>query len=150
MPDDIRISVADESDVAWCAQLMSSTDPWLAYKFSIETCTGILHWPGSELFVARVNESLTGFMLLHPRGFLGCPYIAVIAIVAGQRGRGIGTRLLEFAERHFAGSRHVYLCVSSFNLRALRLYERYGYAKVGELPNFIADGFSEFLMQKRL
>jgi [ribosomal protein S18]-alanine N-acetyltransferase len=150
MPDEIRVSVADESDLAWCAQLMSSTDPWLAYKFSIDTCTRILHWPGSTLFMARVNESLAGFLLLHPKGFLGCPYIAVIAIVAGQRSRGIGAHMLEFAESHFAGSRHVYLCVSSFNLRALRFYERCGYVKVGELPNFIAEGFSEFVMQKRL
>lgn len=63
---------------------------------------------------------------------------------------GIGSRLLSFAESTFAGSRHVYLCVSSFNPRALALYERHGYVKVGDLPDFIADGYSEFLLCKRL
>jgi ribosomal protein S18 acetylase RimI-like enzyme len=149
MPEDIQISVASESELLWCAQVMAATDPWLAYKFSVERCTGILRWPGSTLFVARINEPV-GFALLHPRGFLGCPYLAALAVVPGLRSRGIGAHLLEFAEAHFSGSRHIYLCVSSFNVRALRFYELHGYARVGELPNFIADGFSEFLMQKRL
>jgi len=149
MPEEIQIFVAGEPELAWCAQVMTGTDPWLAYRFSIETCTGILRWPGSTLFVARVNEPV-GFALLHPKGFLGCPYIAVIAVVPGLRSRGIGSRLMGFAETHFCGSRHVYLCVSSFNTRALRFYELHGYARVGELPNLITDGFSELLMQKRL
>jgi len=149
MTEAIHISVAGESELAWCSQVMASTDPWLAYKFSIETCAAILRWPGSTLFIARTLQPV-GFMMLHPRGFLGRPYIAVIAVVPDLRSRGIGTRLLEFAEAHFSASRHVYLCVSSFNPRALRLYERQGYVKVGELPDFIADGFSELLMQKRL
>ena len=104
---------------------------------------------GQHLVSRQTNEPV-GCMLLHPRGFLGCPYIAVVAVVPGLRSRGIGTQLLKFAEANFAGSRHVYLCVSSFNVRAMRFYELRGYARVGELPNFIADGFSEFLMQKRL
>ncbi len=57
---------------------------------------------------------------------------------------------MKFAEAHFSGCRYVYLCVSSFNIRALRFYELHGFAKVGELPNFVADGNSEVLMQKRL
>ncbi len=149
MTEAIQISTANESELAWCAQVMASTDPWLAYKFSIETCVGILRWPGSTLFIAKAADPV-GFALLHPRGFLGCPYVAVVAVVASLRSRGIGAQLLEFAEAHFAGSRHVYLCVSSFNVWALRFYELHGYAKVGELPDFIADGFSEIVMQKRL
>jgi len=149
MVEKIQISVANESESAWCAQVMASTDPWLAYKFSIEMCMGILRWPGSTLFIARTVEPV-GFALLHPKGFLGCPYIAVVAVAAGLRSQGIGAHLLQFAEAHFSGSRHVYLCVSSFNTRALRFYELHGYARVGELPNFIADGHFELLMQKRL
>ena len=149
LPQEIRIAVAGESEVEWCAQVMAGADPWLAYKFSVEKCLGILRWPGSTLFIARTSEPV-GFALLHPRGFLGCPYIAAIAVVSSLRSRGIGTHLLAFAESHFATSRHVYLCVSSFNVSALRLYERHGYLRVGELPDFITDGFSEILMQKRL
>ena len=149
MPEAIQIAIATESEREWCAQVMAENDPWLTYDFSFDTCSRILQWPGSTLFVGRFDAP-AGFVLLHPRGFLGCPYIAVIAVVAELRGRGIGAQLLEFAEEHFANSRHVYLCVSSFNSRARRFYERHGYAQVGELPDFIADGYSELLMQKRL
>lgn len=149
MSEQIQVSVAHESEVGWCAQVMAETDPWLAYRFSTETCADILRWPGSTVFVARLDRPV-GFVLIHPRGFLGSPYIAVIAIVAGLRSRGIGGQLLKFAETHFSGRRHVYLCVSSFNLRALRFYKVHGYLRVGEIPDFITDGFSEFLMQKRL
>jgi len=149
MAHEVQISIADESEARWCGQLMASTDPWRAYKFSVEKCTGILRWPGSTLFVAKIGEPV-GFALLHPRGFLGCPYIGVIAVTPDRRSQGIGAQLLRFAEAHFSGSRHVYLCVSSFNPRAARLYEKLGYVQVGELPEFIADGYSELLMQKRL
>ena len=144
-----QISVASEFEREWCAQTMAGNDPWLKYGFSSDTCLRILQWPGGSLFVGKIKGPV-GFLLLHPRGFLGCPYIAVIAVVADQRCRGIGAKLLEFAEKHFSGSRHVYLCVSSFNSRARRFYERYGWAQVGELPDFITDGYSELLMQKRL
>jgi ribosomal protein S18 acetylase RimI-like enzyme len=44
----------------------------------------------------------------------------------------------------------MFLCVSSFNDGARRLYERLGYIRVGQLPDYIVDGASEILMHKRL
>lgn len=81
---------------------------------------------------------------------MGEPYIAAVVVAEEFRSKGIGSRMLEFAEQAFAEARHTYLCVSSFNSRVLPLYRRHGYVKVGELPDLIADGFSELLMCKRL
>ncbi len=149
MAEPIHVSLAHEHEFVWCADVMSGTDPWLTYRFSTETCARILRWRGSTLFLSRLNRPV-GFVLIHPHGFLGSPYIAVLAVVAALRSRGAGAQLLRFAEAQFSGSRHVYLCVSSFNVRALRFYEQRGYERVGEIPDFVADGFSELLMQKRL
>jgi ribosomal protein S18 acetylase RimI-like enzyme len=149
VPEAIQIDIADESERRWCAQTMADNDPWRTYRFSSDTCARILDWPGSTLFVGKIKGPV-GFVLLHPRGLLGCPYIAVIAVRGELRSRGIGAELLEFAERQCSNSRHVYLCVSYFNSRARQFYERHGYVKVGDLPDFIADGYSELLMQKRL
>jgi ribosomal protein S18 acetylase RimI-like enzyme len=44
----------------------------------------------------------------------------------------------------------MFFSVSRRSIPALALYERHGYVKVGELPDFIADGYSEFLLCKRL
>jgi ribosomal protein S18 acetylase RimI-like enzyme len=38
--------------------------------------------------------------------------------------------------------------VSSFNHGARRLYERLGYREVGELANYIVEGYSEILLRK--
>lgn len=56
---------------------------------------------------------------------------------------------MEFAEqRIFRDSPNVFICVSSFNDAARRLYERLGYQKVGELRDLIVPGASEHLMRK--
>jgi len=149
MYDALTIRAASDSEVDWCAELMAANDPWLTYKCTVQWSMNVLRWPGSSLFVADAGKPL-GFILLHPKGFLGSPYIAAIVVVEDFRGSRIGSRMLAFAEGVFTGSRYVYLCVSSFNPRALALYERHGYVKVGELPDFIADGYSEFLLCKRL
>jgi len=145
----VTIRPASDPEIGWCAELMAASDPWLTYKCSVQWSTNVLRWPGSSLFVADTDKPV-GFVLLHPRGFLGSPYIAAVVVMKEFRGAGIGSRMLAFAEEMFAESRHVFLCVSSFNPKALALYERHGYVKVGELPDFIADGYSEFLLCKRL
>ena len=149
MQDRLTIRPANDCEVGWCAELMAANDPWLTYKFSLQWSLNVLRWPGSSLFIADRTQHVA-FILLHPKGFLGSPYIAAIVVRNEFRDAGIGSRLLAFAEERFAESRHVFLCVSSFNARALALYERHGYVKVGELPDFIADGYSEFLLYKRL
>jgi ribosomal protein S18 acetylase RimI-like enzyme len=58
---------------------------------------------------------------------------------------------MDFAEDLFRGeSPHMFLCVSSFNLRARVFYERRGYRAVGEFQDYIIEGASEFLLHKRL
>jgi len=45
---------------------------------------------------------------------------------------------------------NVFICVSSFNGRVQRLYERRGYEVVGELKNWIVPGHSEILLRKTI
>ena len=81
----------------------------------------------------------------------GAPYIVSLAVREDLRGTGVGSRMLEFAEDFFRGeSRHIFMCVSSFNGRARQLYERLGFETVGEFKNYIVEGESEFLLWKRL
>ncbi|HYF40630.1 MAG TPA: N-acetyltransferase, partial [Gemmatimonadales bacterium] len=76
-------------------------------------------------------------------------YIQTICVHPDQRGRGLGSRMLEFAERRILGEfPNIFMCVSSFNHRARRLYERLGYKVVGELTDYIVAGHSEILLRK--
>jgi ribosomal protein S18 acetylase RimI-like enzyme len=76
-------------------------------------------------------------------------YIQTVCIDPARRGRGLGSKLVEFAEeRILRVSPNVFMCVSSFNQGARRLYERLGYTVVGELTDYIVRGHSELLLRK--
>lgn len=58
----------------------------------------------------------------------GTGYVYILSTVDEMRGRGVGTRLLDFAER-YRGPNGMSLIVADNNLGAKRLYERCGYAE---------------------
>ena len=146
----VTIGPADEPEYAFCAELMVQSEPWitLGRKFD-DRMTGLKRM-GTELFIAREGGRPVGFVHLHPYGFAGSPFITTIAILPGLRGRGIGSQLLAFVEKHVADRRFIFLCVSSFNPRARDLYYRLGYVRVGEVPNFTIEGHSELMLCKKL
>ena len=149
-PRSLTIERAEEDDFDWCARLMAGSEPWITLRRGLDECRVALRRAGSELFVACECGRPAGFILIHPYGCAGSPYIASVAVAEGGRGRGIGSQLIAFAERHMAPSRFIFLCVSSFNRRAQELYRRLGYQRVGELPDYIVEGHSELLLCKKL
>jgi [ribosomal protein S18]-alanine N-acetyltransferase len=151
MEPDVEIGEARDDEREWAARLMAGSDPWITLGRGLDACRAACTRPGYELFVARKGGLPLGFALVHPRGVAGSPYLASIAVAAGARGGGVGRRLLAFVEDRFRpGARHFFLCVSSFNERARRLYERQGYEAVGVFEDYVIDGASEVLMHKWL
>jgi len=149
--DDIAIGEATEQDREWAARLMAQSEPWITLGRGLDKCREACGRPGYLLFVARDAGEPCGFILLHPRGVSGSPYVASIAVRESHRGLGIGTLLLNHAEDLFRPeARHIFLCVSSFNEGARRLYERQGFEAVGEFRDYVIDGASEILMHKWL
>jgi ribosomal-protein-alanine N-acetyltransferase len=147
----IRIAEASPEEREWCAELMASSEPWTTLGRGLEKCRAACRHPEYLLLVAHAGRAPSAFILLHPRGVAGSPYVASVAVAPSFRGQGIGTLLLSHAEALFApGAGHIFLCVSSFNQRARELYERRGYEAVGELKDYIIEGASEILMHKRL
>ena len=147
---DLTIDLADDDDREWCAGLMASNEPWITLGRDVTACRAYCHAPQFVTLIARRNGERCGCLLLHPTGLAGSPYIASVATHPTARGQGIGSKLLEAAESRDPDARHIFLCVSSFNSRAQRLYERLGYTKAGEFPNYVITGASEILMYKRL
>jgi len=150
----------NDNEYDWCARLMASSEPWITLGRDLAECRAALVRPGTELFVARSviardiasqdQSRLSGFILVAPYGLAGSPYIASIAVADESRGHGVGSELLRFAEQHFAGREHLFLLVSSFNLRAQQFYRRHGYEFGGELKDYIVPGHSELILHKRL
>ena len=133
-----------------CAELMAGSEPWLTLGRTFNDCFKLLNEPGREIYVARGDEDLAGFIVLQLRGaFTG--YIQTIGVMQEWRNRGVGTRLIQFAEKRiFRESKNVFLCVSSFNTEAQKLYARLGYERVGELKDYLVKGPSEILMRKTI
>ena len=146
---DIKLATDQEKDMA--ASLMAASEPWITLGRTEEMYRNICHDPEFFLYMAHSQTMPAGIILLDPRGVAGSPYIKSIAVYPEFRDQGIGTKLLTFAESFFRDkSRHIFICVSSFNRRAQELYERSGYKPIGELKDYIIEGASEILMHKGL
>src|ERR1700694_468167 len=126
-----------EDEARRCAGMMCSTEPWITIGRNFDQSLAIVRDPTREVYVAENNGRIEGFIVLNMRGaFIG--YIQTVCVDAASRGVGLGTQLVEFAEKRiFANTPNVFLCVSSFNPRARQLYERLGYTLIGELKDYL-------------
>ena len=137
-------------DFRACARLMTASDPWITLGLNYNICLKSITAPLREVYIARSGGKIAGILILQMTGvFKG--YIQTICVAPHARGKGLGTSLLKFAEKRiFSKSPNVFLCVSSFNRKALKLYKRLGYNKAGVLKDFIVAGRHELLMRKTL
>jgi len=133
-----------------CARLMSASEPWITLRRDYDLCLKMLSDPGRESYVVYLRQEIAGFMILQMRGpFVG--FIQTVGVKPEFRNKGIGTSLLKFAEeRILKETPNIFMCVSSFNPKAQKLYERLGYQVVGELKDFIIPRHSEILLRKTI
>jgi ribosomal protein S18 acetylase RimI-like enzyme len=130
---------------------MASSDPWVTLGRGFDACLAACTSALDVLEIAESGGERCGLVLVRPAGVAGAPYIVSIAVAPSFRGRGVGAALLEHVEGTYRGrSRHLFLCVSSFNPGARRFYERHGFEAVGTLKAFLIEGADEVLMYKRL
>ena len=143
---DVRPLGADE--VSQCAQLMVSSEPWLTLHLPIESALGVLSDEMREVYATHDTKGVNGFVVLDMRGLVR-GYIQILCVRPDCRGQGHGSLLIEWAEKRiFRESPNVFICVSSFNTGARRLYERLGFQAVGILHAFVVRGHDEILLRK--
>lgn len=142
--------LATTQDAEACARLMACSEPWLTLGRTYEASLVIIQDPTRETYITREGGELAGFLIICMTGaFVG--YIQTICIHPDYRGQGLGSRMVAFAERRILTEvPNVFMCVSSFNHDARRLYERLGYQVVGELTDYIVAGYSEILLRKTI
>jgi ribosomal-protein-alanine N-acetyltransferase len=131
-----------------CAQMMSETDPWITLQMNYDQCLKAFDGRCKEIYVAETGKEVAGFVIIQVCGtFSG--YIQTICVGKEFRGLGLGRKLLLYCEeRVLKFSPNIFICVSSFNKQAARLYYDFGFKLVGELDNFVKEGFSELLLRK--
>jgi ribosomal-protein-alanine N-acetyltransferase len=128
--------------------MMMDSEPWITLRRSFESAVQALQDPGKELHIVPARDGIAAFVLIEMRG-LCAGYIQSICVAPDQRGQGVGAALIAWAEqRIFRDSPNVFMCVSSFNTGARRLYQRLGYDVVGHLTAFVVPEHDELLLRK--
>ncbi len=148
---DLKIKrLQHDAEIHQCAQLMADSEPWITLQRTYEDSVRILRNPSKEVYVAVIKTKVAGFTILDMNGaFKG--YIQTVAVMPEWRNQGIGSKLIRFAEeRIFRDTPNVFMCVSSFNKNAQRLYTRLGYERIGELKDYIVSGHSEIILRKTI
>lgn len=136
------------NDLQWCAALMTSNEPWITLQRNYDDSIKLLEDPVSEVYLLQHNKHRIGFIMIKMKGsFTG--YIQTIVLSEEARGKGIGEAAIRYMEELiFQLSPNVFICVSSFNLKAQKLYQRLGYEVIGILKDYIINGHDEVFMRK--
>lgn len=144
---EIRLLETD-NEAELCVQLMASSEPWKTLKRGYDQSLEIIKDPLLEVYLGIMDGEIIGFIIIVMKGaFTG--YIKSIFVSPTHRGKGIGSRLMDFAEKRiFSETKNVFLCVSDFNEGAMRLYLKRGYKVIGEIPDYIIMGSAEILLRK--
>ena len=149
MPVNI-IPCDDKPTIEACANIMYTSEPWVSLKRNYTECLRSFMGDFREVYIAVDNEGVLGFIVLQMQGPLR-GYIQSIAVIENARRHGIGTMLIEFAEKRiFSVSPNVFLFVSSFNEIAKTFYFKLGYKKSGILNDFFVKGHSEIILRKTI
>jgi predicted O-methyltransferase YrrM/ribosomal protein S18 acetylase RimI-like enzyme len=145
---DDRVQPVDPRDAMECADLMVASEPWLTLRLSREAARAVLTDPAKEVYAIRDAIGVAAFVVIDMRGLLR-GYVQILCVRTDSRRQGLGSALLRFAEeRIFRHSPNVFICVSSFNTGARRLYERCGFELVGTLHQLLVPGHDELLLRK--
>jgi GNAT superfamily N-acetyltransferase len=101
------------------------------------------------VWVVLQDEAIVGTVSVVPRGDV--LYIRGMAVLPTARGQGIGEMLLKHVEGYAyeQGHRRLYLSTTPFLLRAISLYEHFGFARSSEGP-YDLFGTPLFTMVKTL
>ncbi len=148
----IRNMLLEESSL--CSAIVCNSPIGIRYGFINEKISAELRKAAVSddiIIVAENGGAIAGFAWIAPRGaFCSAPYLRLIAVDEKVRGSGIGSALLKkFEECTKDTGKDLFLLVSNFNKQAIAFYERYGYQRIGKIPDFARPGITEILMIKR-
>lgn len=86
-----------------------------------------VYLPQSETFVFIEDENILGFISILNKGYIGALFIDI-----NHQGKGIGRKLIEYAQRQY---RELTLAVYKDNDQAVRFYNKNGFKIISEQLN---------------
>jgi [ribosomal protein S18]-alanine N-acetyltransferase len=130
----VRPMTPEDIPAVAAMERVAFTDPWSVNAFHEELAAA-----GRRYLVVEEGEAIVGYGGLLVVG--EDTHIVTLAVAPGDRGRGLGTRLMValVEEALAAGSSHLTLEVRVSNETAQRLYHRFGFETVGLRRHYYRD-----------
>lgn len=127
--------------------------PWSIHKSTPESLIRYLNTvePAAPRYALLVDGRLAGGAALRMNWLRG-PYLQFLAILPEYQNRKLGDAVLNWMQREATsrGEKNLYVACSDFNTQALKFYERFGFKRIGAVPDLVTDGVSEILHHKRI
>jgi ribosomal protein S18 acetylase RimI-like enzyme len=95
------------------------------------------------------DGALCGFVWFAKKGaFARSGYLRLIAVDPDAKASGTGRALLNHLEAEFLKPNGIFLLATDVNTEAHAFYTKLGYRKVGEIPDYVAPGLTEWIFHK--
>ena len=126
----------------------------VTYDGALAALQGALQ-AGDVLLAGRLDSEQPvrglAWLVFAPRVLNHAAYLRLLVVADSAQGQGLGAHLLQAVEElAHERANHLYLLVTSDNLRARRFYAAAGYQYVGHLAELVRPGIDEALYHKRL
>ncbi len=137
-------------DVGEISRRLANMDPWLTLGYTQEAFSHYLlrSDPALSRYCVIVSDKLSGVLAVRFPWLFG-PFVELLALFEGSRGRGFGRVLIDRVGTMYPTSKNIWATVSTFNLEAQKFYARLGFESVTVLRDLIQPGRDEILLQKR-
>ena len=133
-------------EIEHCASDASAKDIWnRLYAFN-RSIAGDDHHQLLRLLAKESGKIVGGLLGGTYWGYL---YVDALIVDAEYQGRGVGTRLLEEAERIATERGCQHACLDTHDFQGVGFYRRKGYETVGSLPD-LPPGHTKYRMYKKL
>ena len=134
-------------------EAIAAIPPWSVIGYPAERLVSWLRreQPSMRRFEVLAGPRLAGVIVIQ-EPFLYGPYLKLIAVLPEFQGQRLGLRLLQWMETQARQmeARQLWLCASTFNMRARAFYASFGFEAVAVLDKLGSDASDELLMRKRL
>lgn len=151
---DLVLTRATAEEAAVLGAATAAMEPWTQYGVSAAALASLFAPAadgGVRLVLRNTNDEIVAAAIVRPAWFAG-PYVQFLVVMPPFQGQRIGTALLGWIEREArrASARNLWICTSSFNSAAARLYRRHGFEDIAILDDLVRDDIGEILMRKKL
>jgi len=141
---------AEVKDLGHLVAMIKETELYTCYfldKDLSKIVEQAIHKEEVELLV--VDTTIVGLLWSDPYGtFNKYPYLHMLVVSNQHRHKGYASYMLDYFEGVLYPEVDKYfLMVAEWN-KAIALYEKNGYKKVGKLPSFYKSSVDEYLMMK--